>query len=403
MGEYNFSIQRKCNIMKESHAYLIPDYYPHFACKMGSCRTACCEGWPITVSMQDYFHLLGVDCSPELRRRLDCSMHLLEHPSQEAYAQINPRYDGNCPMRLEDGRCAIHAELGDSSLSAVCRLYPRGPRAEGDYECSCANSCEAVIELLFSRTAPLTFQTMPLEFDLPQPTGRTVFFETVGREQEIRLHFIRQIQDRSLPMPQRIMKLGLVLKSFEEALNERAAEKIDLLLQETPVEIPELDTEIKQKYLESGLRTAKQMLEILDGRSDSIRAYGEASLTYFGCGKDALDRYFAARNGFEENFPNWQIWFEHMLANHMFFVRFPFQDRPESMYDEFIAICAVYTLLRFLSLGWMADKSDPAALVDVCAAAFRLIDHTDFDRYAAHLLKRLNYSAPLQLYDLIRL
>ena len=51
--------------------YLVPDYFPAFSCKMGACRRPCCEGWPISVSMKDYFHLMGADCSPDLRRRLD--------------------------------------------------------------------------------------------------------------------------------------------------------------------------------------------------------------------------------------------------------------------------------------------------------------------------------------------
>lgn len=113
-------------MMNNTREYLMPDYFPDFHCKMGACRSACCEGWPISFSLTDYFRLLSVECSPDLRRKLDCAMHISDHPSPEAYAQISPRYDGQCPMRLDDGRCALHAELGDGVLAAVCRLYPRG-------------------------------------------------------------------------------------------------------------------------------------------------------------------------------------------------------------------------------------------------------------------------------------
>ena len=51
--------------------YLVPDYYPAFSCKMGACRSACCVGWPITFSLEDYFRLTGSECSPELRQRSD--------------------------------------------------------------------------------------------------------------------------------------------------------------------------------------------------------------------------------------------------------------------------------------------------------------------------------------------
>ena len=94
------------------HEFLVPDYMPDYACKQGACRSACCEGWPISFTMDDYFRLLGLPCSPELRRRLDGSMQLALHPTPEEYAQITPRYDGQCPMRMVDGRCMLHAELG---------------------------------------------------------------------------------------------------------------------------------------------------------------------------------------------------------------------------------------------------------------------------------------------------
>ena len=60
-----------------------------------------------------------------------------------------------------------------------------------------------------------------------------------------------------------------------------------------------------------------------------------------------------------------------------------------SLRDEYFALCAVYVLLRFLSLGWVAQLPSIDEAVDVVSAAFRLIDHTSFDRYAAPILKRL--------------
>ena len=385
--------------MKETHDYLVPDYFPSFSCKMGRCRTACCKDWPISLSMRDYFQLLGVNCSSELRRKLDCGMHLAKHPTQEEYAQINPRYDGDCPMRLEDGRCGVHAELGEEALPYVCRLYPRAPRSEGDYECSCANSCEAVLELMFRQHAPIAFHTLSIAFDLPKPAGRTVFFETVGREQEIRLFFIRKIQNRDLPMPERIMDLGQALLAMDAALNARDAASVDRLLrgeQQMESSCPN-----SAPCLEFGLQVAEGFLELLDARSDSIRRYGEASLAYFGKDAHTLEKYRLASAHFAAVLPNWQVYFEHMLVNHMFFSRFPFQDRPESLQSEFIAICGVYTLLRFLGVGWMVEKECETDFVDVAAAAFRLIDHTSFDRYAAHMLQDLGCDDPERLYSLI--
>ena len=154
-------------------------------------------------------------------------LHIKLSPTPDAYAEIAPRYDGSCPMRMEDGRCALHAELGEQALSYICRLYPRGVRIENGYECSCANSCEAVLELLFSRDEPIEFIRQELTFDLPKVEKPAVFFETLGREQEIRLWLIRHMQNQMLPIPLRMMAMGHALTALDEALSARDESEVD--------------------------------------------------------------------------------------------------------------------------------------------------------------------------------
>jgi len=111
--------------------YLVPDYYPEFSCKMGACRTACCEGWPISFSLSDYFRLLGVECSAELRRKLDCSMHLSDHPTPEAYAQISALLEGDRiaqPMKyISNGLLAVILALLGNYLFARLLSRPSKP------------------------------------------------------------------------------------------------------------------------------------------------------------------------------------------------------------------------------------------------------------------------------------
>lgn len=392
--------------MKETHTFLVPDYFPRFACKMGDCRAACCQGWPVSVSMENYFRLLGLDCRPELRQRLDCGLRPVDRPTQDEYARFNPRYDGDCPVRMADGRCALQAEMGEDVLPDICRLYPRGIRAgagdgTGGYECSCASSCEGVIELLFSHPAPLDFIPHTMTIGIPPLPPRTAHFETLGHAWELRRFFIRLIQNRELPLPGRLVHLGANLHAAETALRDRdEAALARVLAGAVPVPAMPAD-QLTQAHLADGLRICEGLLELLDARSDSIRARGEAALAYFGRDAGALDRYLTAKADFEHRFPDWPVWFEHLLVNHMFFAQFPFQDRPESIGDEYVALCAVYALLRFLALG--TRPADQTAFVDTAAALFRLIDHTSFDRYAAHLLKRVGCGTPEALADLISL
>lgn len=381
--------------------YLVPDYYPDFRCKQGACRTPCCEGWPISFSMQDYFRLLSVPCSQELRRKLDGAMHLCDHPMPEHYAQISPRWDGQCPLHLPDGRCHMHAELGEEVLSMVCRLYPRGMRTGENREASCANSCEAVVEMLLERAKPLSFRSIPLSCPLPDAPPPVNFFHTAGRAQEIRLWLISFLQERQYPLARRMLRLGHALQAVDEALNARDENRLDVLLTgREAIPAPETIAAGHDQLL-AGLDAAEKMLDVIDRRSRSVHDYGEAALRYFGTGEGAFARYRTAAEGFAALLPQWERWFEHLLVNHMFFVQFPFQDRPVPLKTEYLALCVVYALLRFLCLGWTAEHPQREAAVDACAAAFRLIDHTDFDRLAAPILEDMGCDDWLHLRQLL--
>ena len=384
--------------------FLMPDYYTDFLCKMGGCRSACCEGWPISVSMKEYFSLLGLECDPNLRHRSDCGLKIGEHPNEAAYAHLEPGYDGTCPIRMADGRCALHAQLGEDVLPAVCRLYPRGLRVVGGmYECSCSNSCEAVLELLFAKLTAIQFVQRELTVQLPTMRERQATFETYGLEREIRMSLISVVQNHSMSLPERLLCLGKVLDEMDECLRNHDISGMHRLLEQVPA-IKRLAGEHNDEdCLRFGLDTMEKLIAILDERSDSLRECGENALQYFGTSESSVERYWSARKHFESCFSNWEIFFENILVNHMFFSQFPFQDRPDSMHSEYAALCAVYALMRFLALGIMVDKNDADSLVDVLASAFRLIDHTSFDALASRLLQYLHCTANEQLHALVSL
>ena len=55
--------------------YTVTDIYPEFKCKISSCRQTCCYGWEITLSMEEYFRLIGMNCPHALRHRLDGTVY----------------------------------------------------------------------------------------------------------------------------------------------------------------------------------------------------------------------------------------------------------------------------------------------------------------------------------------
>lgn len=379
--------------MAESRVYLVPDYYPAFSCKLGRCRACCCTGWPVSLSLQDYYHLLGIPCKKSLRAKLDCALKPLPHPTDEKYAELAHRFDGDCPLRMADGRCAIHAELGEGSLPSICRLYPRAVRGEGNDECSCANSCEAVVELLLSHEAPLSFVSCSLRFDLPRQTERTVFFESVDHEQEIRLAFIRILQNRSLAFPQRFSALRQAMRALEPAIRRRDTAAVERLLQ-----APSAQPTPVQGDLPQVLQTVQPMLALLAQQSAGLRACRDTALVAFG-GDCTPEVYEQASARFAECFPVWPSFFENLLVNHLFFTRFPFVEARWDFPRQFATLCAVYGLLRFLAIGACSEdrpagESAQDALVDMVAGAFRVFDHTLFHRRVTPILRDLGLTTP---------
>lgn len=95
----------------EGH-FLVPDYYEGFRCKGGACRRTCCDGWGISVTQAEYFRLLGMDCPPDLRRRIDVAFHAPETPSPERFRLITPTWQGDCRCAPRTGfaRCNAPAE-----------------------------------------------------------------------------------------------------------------------------------------------------------------------------------------------------------------------------------------------------------------------------------------------------
>ncbi len=77
-------------------------------------------------------------------------------------------------------------------------------------------------------------------------------------------------------------------------------------------------------------------------------------------------------------YPNWEVFLEHMLVNHMFYECFPFSERRETMTDEYASLGTVAGYVTLLcAFGRRGDRAED--LIDVAAAGFRLIGHSAFD------------------------
>lgn len=377
--------------MSQTRVFFVPEFYERFICKADSCRTNCCHGWCITISRQDYFNLLSVPCSKRLREKLDVSLHLMKDADPTRYAQILPDWRGNCPLQQEDGLCGLQCECGEKMLSSTCRYYPRGVRTAFDDECCLSGSCEGVLETMFANMEPIRFKKKVLTFEMDLPE-RLEKGRVADEDRSIQGAWFSIMQDRSEELSSRLQRLGAVSKT----LLQREDESVTLAIKEGLAAYEH--AEATQEELLTGYGVQIEILQLMAQQSEGIKVFIEQALGAFGLvyedmgrkqALDAYQKYLSCKAHFEQAYPAWQVYFEHMLVNHIQYQGYPYSVRHESVWDEYTAICAMYASLRALVIGCLAETESMARFVDVCAAAFKVFDHSNFDHNAMVLLRRM--------------
>ncbi len=370
--------------------FLAPDYYSAFQCKCGACRSTCCRGWGITVSMSEYFRLVGLSCGKRLRKRLDGAFHMADHPDPARYAMISPNWEGDCPLRAPDGLCLLHKERGPQALPAICRLYPR--RIIGG-ACALSGSCEAVIETLLAREAPIRFVEIEETHaaEPPHPPRN----EGMARfDRRLRLLSMALLEDRRHPVSQRMMRLGRVMEALYAFVRARDWDGMARAMADfegnPAYELAQAD--FGPDVTEATFRVA----EVFSRNSESLSSYWEA-----GTQNLARAGYPEMRQVFEDKYPDWERYFEHITVNHIFFSRFPYTDIHDDLMAEYAALCAAHCVVMYLSTIYTYDRTGLEPLADVIAAAFRMIEHSDFARRAHIVFGRLGLRGQGKLDELL--
>ncbi|NLO64650.1 MAG: hypothetical protein GX095_05370 [Clostridiales bacterium] len=342
--------------------FTVPDYYTDFACKRGECRHTCCCGWGVSLSMSEYFRLLGLNCSKKLRKKLDVSFYIAENPHPQRYAVFKKTGEGDCPLRQKDGLCGLHKECGEEVLPGICRYYPRAPRGGYAFECSCSGSCEKVIELLMARKDKIGLKEVTLTFDLS--TVPPLISDENTREiyKKTRIDCLSIIQDRDYPLPVRIRRIGEYLKSLGGG--------------------PAPDESGRDFAKE--FETAKAAFMRIEESSVSLGGYAAVVEDVFA----DINAYPEVKARFEALFPDWEIMLENLMVNHIFYEKFPFSDCYSNFSEAFYSLCGAYTFLRYMGMGYTYRYPSTDALADVWASALRVIEHSGFDRNIAYLFKR---------------
>ena len=340
---------------EEKKLWQEPEYFDLFACKCGECRNTCCKGWKIAVGREEYFRMIGMDCSEELHNKLESTFYEPEFPTPERFRCIEPDWRGQCRILGEDGLCMLQKECGEAAIPETCRVYPRSYKQKNNrFVAVCSASCEAVVELLMKN------DSLGFEMKVPKKDIRPEIVETLPSDAEILGdRTVEILKDANKPLCERIREVGQQLGENRHA---------DLAL--------------------PGLLEA---LGKLTETSDTLKEYAETVFERYGAaGEKEEQLYKEDLKTFTGRFPKWEIYFTNFMVNNVVYSSFPYCDKRIGIKDSYPGLVLQYELLKLVCAGYTAEDWSEERLVDSVAAIYHLIEHTSYYYNASLFLKLKN-------------
>ena len=244
-------------------------------------------------------------------------------------------------MLAADGYCDLQRSCGESVLPMVCRVYPRSVRNGRVAEVCTSASCEKTVELIAADTAPLRFVTGELELPFD---GIRAFSPDDDEAHSERKRALDILSDRSRTFAER-----LVLIDGGDCRSN------------------------------SGLSYAVSVIEY------AVAAVGAVSPSIHEVGSAALERicgsagnYISASESLRAAIPDFDIIFERIIANHMFYMQYPFVSSGRGRKDAYSLLCIACALFRYLAVGAFRPERGFDGFVDVTAGVFRYLEHSGF-------------------------
>lgn len=376
--------------MRIDDTFLTPDYYKEFVCKGGNCRHTCCQGLTINITQEEYFKLIGLECSDELRKDLDLALKPVANPDPYKYAQICPNFFGNCRMLMDNGWCKLQYECGEGVMTSVCKYFPRSPRLNISPRVSCSNGCELTLELLTKNTDPIVFEEQPLSFDL---AGKEDASETVSKEEllSIQKKLFDFLERNDLTLSQKLDEIEALLCEDDTSSSTQAAVNSAVCDSASATPVSEAD------YL--------HLLAFAGAQYDTVTDYVDTA-AHFLLGRSFLEeeiedgvsisseetqrmhaKLSESYANIKKSFPDLDMWISKMLVNDTFYKQVPFAEKKFGKAQSARILRTEARMLQILIASNLTETSAKTELIDLCMYFFRMVDFTPFGHNILVLLQ----------------
>lgn len=390
-----------------------PDYLRNFKCIGTPCEDNCCIGWDVDFDRKSYQKYSKVKDG-----ELGQLFRTCVRPNPDAYsdavdfATVRLKKDKVCPFLNEAHLCKIQSRFGEAYLSNVCATYPRYTNViDGIYEHSATVSCPEAARLILMNPAGITFT----EGEESQNTRCILTYEadTRDRSNPLRVRYLLELRDlsiailqnRSMPLSQRLLVLG---ECFEEMQLEKNGRSL-------PVKIAAFKKAHEAGTLKPRLASASAdrtgQLTLLNEITGALNVFTEIdSKRYIAFtreflaglrpeGKTSAEREAArVAEGYQRYYGPFMKDHAYLLENYL--VNFMFKDlfpaaEGETVFDAYMMLVIRYALvkLHLTGIGLYREGLTEDTVVSFIQAFSKTVEHhkTYLENIAGHMIgKRYN-------------
>lgn len=313
---------------------------------------------------KDYLSMKKLKRSPALADRMEHAMKRVKKGklAEIFYAKFDLS-DGKCAFFEENGLCGLQLAEGHQALPKVCRIFPRMDRynVTGYLERSLSPACEAVLELLWNlpdgvdfRISPIAEETDKRNMSAKEPSQMLV------NSFDIQDICISIVQDRRLPLPQRVILMGVKL---QELLQEDININEWILKMKALLDNPEMITQYnslsatgersKAMFISNNLETLSEIMKTESAfREDLAAIVDSLELTPEENGQVSFDvsTYSQTEKVFMESFRDKMYFFENLAVALMFYLGIPEVSSSEKLWKSYVNFCNIYSFFRFVSV-----------------------------------------------------
>lgn len=402
---------------------LKPSYYDSFFCLGPQCQFTCCQGWGILLSKNEYTHIKNLKKPKELEILTKKAFRRKKKDeTSKQYANVKFNEDNRCMLLTDNQLCSLQQACGHKALPHTCQVFPRSNTLTSVNEMTLLEQhlslgCEAVVKLLMDLPDGITFQSYT-EDNLSTKLNDINYSNSSLKAKERPIHNfswdiktlgVDTLQNRSLPLEDRMLLLGIAFQSIHQMESEGKEEEIPSYIKSflAMMNDPSLLTGFRDIKGNSNIKVINALyffdiIQIQPGLNfiniiyDHLGILKCNMITKSDLEKDPVyetsmeydqTKYHTAKTQFTNFIKGREYILENIMVSYFLFNNYPFYKSDRNIWDHYLLFVSIYHFLIFALTGYLTENSTDEDFIYATTVCSRALTHTPslFDSIVDHL------------------